>query len=240
MSKRIAILQSNYIPWRGYFDIIGLVDEFVLLDNVQYTKNDWRNRNRIPNGGDGIWLTIPVRTADKAIQNIDEAMISDPRWARKHWLTLSQTYARAPHFAHYESVFAELYRRAADEPMLATVNRIFIDGVCAILGITTPISQAEAVDTGDPTERVVQLCRSRGATRYLSGPSARDYVQTGAFDRAGVTLEYMDYSGYAPYRQRHQPFDPAVSILDLLFNEGPDAARFMSFGAARTSEAASA
>lgn len=233
MIKRVAIIQSNYIPWRGYFDMIGLADEFVLLDNVQYTKNDWRNRNRIPDGGDGVWLTIPIRTAEKHHQNIDEAVISDPRWARKHWLTISQTYARAPHFARYEAEFAELYRRAADEPMLARVNRMFIDGVCALLGIVTPITNAEKVETEDPTERVVRLCQSRAATHYLSGPSAKDYVRTDAFDRAGVTLEYMDYSGYSPYRQLRAPFDPAVSVLDLLFNEGPNSSGFMNFGVAR-------
>ena len=234
MTKRIAILQSNYIPWRGYFDMIGLVDEFVLLDNVQYTKNDWRNRNRVPNGGQGVWLTIPVRTADKHAQNIDEAVISDGRWVKKHWATLSQAYSRARCFKAHEAALADMYERAGHETLLSKVNRIFIDGLSALLRIKTPITYAEPIDTQDPTERVVRLCQSRGATRYLSGPSAKIYVKTEVFERANIALEYMDYSAYGPYRQLHTPFDPAVSVVDLIFNEGPEATNFMTFNSPRS------
>lgn len=229
MAKRVAILQSNYIPWKGYFDMIGLVDEFVILDNVQFTKNDWRNRNRIPNGKGGQWLTIPVRTADRLRQNIDQTEISDPRWARKHWSTLSQSYARAPHFKTYEAPIREAYERAEAEQRLSHVNHIFIEMACGLLGLRTKLSEAELVDTEDRTERVVRLCQARGATHYLSGPAAKDYVDLGLFDNAGITLEYMDYSDYPPYRQLHEPFDPAVTVLDLLFNVGPNAPLHMKF-----------
>jgi len=229
VTKRIAIIQSNYIPWRGYFDMIGMSDEFVLLDNVQYTKNDWRNRNRIPNGREGIWLTIPVRTADARSQRIDQAAVSDPRWARKHWNTISQAYARAPHFKRYETAVAAMYERATSEKLLTGVNRIFIEGICALLGIQTVLSYAQPVDTEDPTERVVRLCQSRAATHYLTGPSARNYVKAELFERANIELEYMDYSAYRPYRQLQAPFDPAVTVLDLLFNEGTAAPQFMAF-----------
>jgi len=229
VAKRVAILQSNYIPWKGYFDMIGLVDEFVILDNVQFTKNDWRNRNRIPNGKDGLWLTIPVRTAERLHQPINETEISDPRWARKHWSTLSQSYARAPHFKAYEAPIRDAYERAGAEKLLSSVNHIFIQTLCTLLGLKTRLSDAELIDTEDKTERVVRLCQARGATHYLSGPAAQDYVRTSLFDSAGITLEYMDYAGYPPYKQLHEPYDPAVTVLDLLFNTGPEAPRYMKF-----------
>jgi len=229
VSKRVAILQSNYIPWKGYFDMIGLVDEFVILDNVQFTKNDWRNRNRIPNGKDGLWLTIPVRTAERMYQPINETEISDPRWARKHWSTLSQSYARAPHFKTYEAPIRDAYERASEEKLLSAANHIFIATICDLLGLKTKLSDAELIDTEDKTERVVRLCQSRGATHYLSGPAAKNYVDTALFEGAGITLEYMDYAGYPPYKQLHAPYDPAVTVLDLLFNIGPEAPRYMKF-----------
>lgn len=230
MSKRIAILQSNYIPWRGYFDMIGLVDEFVILDNVQFTKNDWRNRNRIPNGKDGVWLTIPVRTANRLEQTIAETVVSDPRWARKHWNTLRQSYARAPHFKRYAEALAGAYAAAANEKHLSCINRIFIDAVCQALNISTQIAVAETLDTEDKNDRVVRLCQSRGASRYLSGPAAKTYIDPARFAQAGIAIDYMDYSHYSPYPQLHEPFDSAVSVLDLLFNVGPEAPRYMTFG----------
>jgi hypothetical protein len=209
--------------------MIGLVDEFVILDNVQFTKNDWRNRNRIPDGKDGLWLTIPVRTAKRMNQPINEAEISDPRWARKHWSTLSQCYARAPHFKTYEAPIRDAYERASGEKLLSAVNRTFIATLCNLLGVKTKISDAEWIDTEDKTERVVRLCQSRSATRYLSGPAAKHYVDDTLFEKAGITLEYMDYAGYPPYKQLHAAYDPAVSVLDLLFNTGPEAPRYMKF-----------
>src|SRR5208337_2736663 len=113
MGKRIAILQSNYIPWKGYFDLINSVDEFILYDTAQFTKSDWRNRNRIKTRKGPIWLTIPV--VHSFGQSIQDTVVSDQRWATKHWATLSQSYTRAPYFADQREWLEELFRAASDE-----------------------------------------------------------------------------------------------------------------------------
>jgi len=226
--KTVAIIQSCYIPWKGYFDLINAADEFIVYDDVQYTTNDWRNRNRIKTPHGTQWLTIPIRHASRHGQRIDEAEVADPRWAERHWRTLAQSYARAPWFHRYRDRFEALYRETADEPLLSQVNRRFIDAICHELGITTTISSsAEYGIPGDGSERVLALCLASGAERYLSGPRARAYLDEAAFSDAGVTIAYMDYSGYPEYPQVHPPFDHHVTGLDLLFNAGPDAPRYL-------------
>lgn len=230
--KRIAIVQSNYIPWKGYFDLIGLVDEFVVLDTVQFTKNDWRNRNRIPSANGGVWLTIPCRTAGRQGQRIDETEVEAARWAQKHWSTLAQSYARAPHMKVYGDKIAALYGEATGELLLSRINLIFIRGICDILDISTPLVMADRVDLEDKTGRVVKICEARGATHYLSGPAAKSYADLAQFRASGITAEFIDYSGYPAYGQLREPFDPFVSVLDLIFMQGRNARSFMKIGAA--------
>jgi hypothetical protein len=235
--KRVAILQSNYIPWRGYFDIVSQVDEFVLYDTVQFTKNDWRNRNRIRTAHGVKWLTIPVQTASQFGQTIAETKIAEPGWAAKHWRSLSQSYARAPFFDQYRERLADVYAACADLPYLSAVNRVLIQCVVSALELPTRIlSAADYPLDGDRNERLVQLCRVLGAQVYVSGPSARDYLDLPAFTRAGIGVEFMDYSGYAPYPQVHGGFEPAVSVLDLLFNVGDAARSYLSPSAPQPAE----
>jgi WbqC-like protein family len=225
--KRVAIVQSCYIPWKGYFDLINLVDEFILYDDRQYTRRDWRNRNRIKTPQGSTWLTIPVEVKGRYDQRIDETRISDPDWAGRHWKTLTHSYSSAPFFDDLRDRVEALYARASD-PYLSRVNRLFLDELCGMLGISTPLSWSTHYEAqGAKTERLVSLCRAAGATAYLSGPSAREYMDEGLFAEAGIELEYMDYSGYPEYPQLHPPLDHAVTVLDLLFNTGPDAPSFM-------------
>jgi hypothetical protein len=232
--KRVAIVQSCYIPWKGYFDLINLVDEFVLYDDRQYTRRDWRNRNRIKTPQGVQWLTIPVEVKGRYHQRIDETRISDPEWGARHWTTLSHNYRTAPYFDRYGEHFHRLYEEAQDS-RLSIVNRTFLEAICLILGITTRLSWSSDYDAeGAKTERLVHLCQAMGATSYLSGPSARDYIEECRFEEAGITLEYMDYTGYPEYPQPHPPFDHGVTVLDLLFNTGPDASRFMKSFAERS------
>lgn len=226
VGKRVAILQSNYIPWKGYFDIIAAVDEFVIYDTVQYTKNDWRNRNKIKTPEGLQWLTIPVH--HHLAQTIEGTKVSDPRWAKRHWRSLVANYARAACFPAYEDLFRHIYGDLAGEESLSAINRRFISEICAILGIhTRTSSSAEYPMGGNPTERLVGICEALRASEYLSGPSARGYIDEACFEKASIRLAYMDYSGYPEYRQLFGPFRHDVSILDVIFNEGPDAARFM-------------
>lgn len=225
--KRVAIVQSCYIPWKGYFDLIRRVDEFILFDDVQFTKRDWRSRNRIKTRQGGMWLTVPVSTKGKYHQAIKDTEISDPTWHRNHWRTIASQYASAPFFSHYKSQLEDLYRGSTDKH-LSQVNRRLIEGLCRMLGITTTISWSmDYVVVAGKTERLVSLCRQAGATEYLSGPAARDYIVPSLFDDAGVALSYMDYSNYPEYPQLYPPFDHAVSVIDLLLSVGPEAPKYM-------------
>jgi WbqC-like protein len=222
--KTVAIVQSCYIPWKGYFDLIGSVDEFILYDDRQFTRRDWRNRNRIKTATGVRWLTIPVNVKGKYYQRIDETTIADPSWAERHWKSILQAYSAAPCFGGFAGPVEEMYRRASAETRLSLVNRCFIEGVCRLVEIDTALSwstdyQAE----GDRTERLVALCRSAGASRYLSGPRGRSYLDERAFSREGIEVSYADYEGYPEYDQVHPPFEHGVSILDLLFHVGLDA-----------------
>ena len=233
MGKRVAILQSNYLPWKGYFDLIGMVDEFILYDDVQYTKNDWRNRNRIKTRNGLRWITIPVQYHYP--QKIKDTLVSDPDWNRRHWKSISQEYSRAKYFRDYKDAFEDLYLKG-DEKYLSLINYRFIAAVCDMLGIRTKLSWSMDYRLVEgKTERLVDLCRQAGASEYLSGPSAKGYIEEACFLSGGIALRYMDYSGYPEYRQLHGDFVHEVSIIDLIFNEGPGAASFLkSFGGART------
>ena len=224
--KKVAIIQSNYIPWKGYFDIINMVDEFILYDDVQYTKNDWRNRNLVKTKNGKQWLTIPVhqKTLD---QRIKDTLASNDIWRRKHWKTIVQNYSRATYFGEYKDLFEELYL-GSNEKLLSRINYQFIVAICEILGIRTKISWSMDYRLIDgQTERLIDLCNQACATEYLSGPGARDYINDKFFELEEITLTYMDYSDYPEYNQLYAPFEHAVSIIDLIFSEGPNAPKYM-------------
>jgi hypothetical protein len=227
MSKTIAVVQSNYIPWRGYFDLINSVDEFILYDDVQYTIRDWRNRNIIKTSSGPLWLTIPVQVKGKYLQKIKDTRISDPTWGRKHWASIMHSYSRARYFPVQKELFEELYLQGDDE-LLSHINYRFIVAICRLLGIRTTISWSMDYNLiGDKTERLVHLCQQARATVYLSGPAAKAYLNEDLFRSEGIAVSYMDYSGYPEYGQLFPPFQSQVSIIDLIFNEGPDATRYM-------------
>ena len=226
--KRIAVLQSNYIPWKGYFDLIAAVDEFVFYDEVQYTKNDWRNRNRIRTPHGVQWLSIPV--GGSIHRPIDRVEILDSDCGASHWRRLAANHARAAHFDEVAAWLAPLYLSHAWN-RLVDVNHRLIAAVCGFLGITTPLTRSSDYRLeGDRNQRLASLCAQAGATTYVSGPAARGYLDPVAFAREGVEVAWFDYAGYATYPQLWDgPFVHEVSIVDLLFNCGPDAPAFMKF-----------
>jgi hypothetical protein len=227
MGKSVAIIQSNYIPWKGYFDIVAQADEFILYDDVQYTRSDWRNRNLIKTPQGLRWLTIPVKLKGRFGQRICDTETSGDAWRRSHWASIRQNYARAPFFRRYAERFEAAYLSATDAK-LSAVNRSFIELVCELLGIGTRITWCMQYAIGtDRQERLIELCRLVGGDRYLSGPAARAYLDPAAFERAGIELAYMDYSGYPTYPQQHGEFAHGVTVLDLLFNTGDDARRHL-------------
>ena len=226
-SKTVAIVQSSYIPWKGYFDLINSVDEFILYDDRQYTRRDWRNRNRIKTAQGTAWLSIPVKIKGRYEQRIDETEVSDPAWPERHWKTIVHAYSRAPHFDVYQDSLHALYQQCT-EVLLSRINRTFLEEICDFLGIRTPfVWSTEYQASGGRTERLVALCRSASATTYVSGPTARAYIDESLFHDAGIELRYMDYSGYPEYEQLHPPFEHTVSIVDLLVHTGEAARQFL-------------
>ena len=228
MTKTVAIVQSSYIPWKGYFDLINSVDEFILFDDVQFTKRDWRSRNQIKTAQGPHWLTVPCASKGKFEQLICETRVSDPSWARQHWKSIAHAYARAPHFAAYAPQLEAAYLQAGELELLSNVNRLLLQTLCGLLAIKTPLTDSrDYLGEGAKTDRLLSLCRAASATRYISGPSAKAYIEDGKFTAAGVELAYADYGGYPEYPQLFPPFEHAVSVIDLLFNAGPEAPRFM-------------
>ena len=227
MPKSVGIVQSCYIPWKGYFDLINSVDEFILFDDAQFTRHSWRNRNRIKTASGPIWLTIPVVSSGRDFQKIREAVISDAAWNSKHWRSICHHHSRATYFSSYKERFESLYL-GLDEKFLSQVNYRLITAVCDILGIKTKLSWSMDYDLVDgKTERLVHLCKQVSATEYVSGPTAKSYIDEKLFERERITLRYMDYSGYAEYNQCFPPFEHHVSIIDLIFNTGPHASKYM-------------
>jgi hypothetical protein len=230
MSKKIAILQSCYIPWKGFFDLINMVDEFVIYDDMQFTRRDWRNRNLIKTANGLQWLTIPVCVKGKFLQKINETMIDEKSWAEKHWKTIAATYSKADYFKAYSPYFEALYKKCGNEDSLSRVNYIFIQGICALLNIPTKLTWSTDYTVDNQlrkTERLLALCMSTNASCYVSGPSARDYLQHDLFEQAGIDVAYIDYAGYPAYNQLYGEFEHGVTILDLIFNTGASASSYM-------------
>ena len=219
---KTAILQSNYIPWKGYFHLIKSVDTFVLYDSVQFTKNDWRNRNKIVIGGSPAWLTIPVRHHNLT-QTISETTVANKFWAKKHWKSIQQAYSKAPFFKDFRLQFEDCYRKCGEIERLSKINFLFIERICDILKIDTKIITDDHFQLPeDRIERLLEICSVTGATTYVSGPAAKSYIDEAKFLEHGINIQWIDYCGYLPYKQLSSEFDHFVSILDLLFCYGPD------------------
>ena len=227
--KKIAILQSNYIPWKGYFDLIASVDEFILYDDMQYTRRDWRNRNQIKTPKGLQWLTVPVKVKGKYHQTIRETEIEGVDWAKSHWKSLCQNYRRANHFNAIAQELESLYIQT-EYSHLSQLNRTLIVWVCSKLGIKTKISNSWDYQLIDgQTERLADLCIQAGGREYVSGPAARDYIDETIFAEQGIKLTWFDYTGYPEYPQLWGDFTHNVSILDLLFNCGCETSRMMRY-----------
>ena len=223
-----VILQPSYIPWRGYFDQIRRADLFIFYDDVQYDKNGWRNRNQIKTHQGKQWLTIPVHS-----QGVTEGTpIKDVRidwtkaWSKKHLNALTYAYSRAPFFKQNLPLLEEFYSR--QDEFLADLTIDFTKKLSRELGIThTRFMRSSEIPgiEGQKTDRLIQILQHVGAQDYLSGPSARDYIEKEKFVAAGISLEYIRYD-YPEYPQLYPPYDPNVSILDLLFMLGSDAGSY--------------
>lgn len=225
--KKVAILQSNYIPWKGYFDLIAAVDEFIIYDDMQYTRRDWRNRNLIKTPEGLKWLTVPVRVKGRYHQTIRETMLDGAEWPRRHWETLALNYRKATHFDEVAEWLSPLYSDASHES-LSGLNRQFIEGICGYLDINTCLVNSWDYELrGGKSARLADLCVQAQASEYVSGPSAKAYIEEDAFRGRGIKLTWFDYTGYPEYPQLWGRFEHGVSVLDLLFNCGCNASDYL-------------
>lgn len=227
---KCVILQPSYIPWRGYFHQIAKSDVFVFYDDVKYDKHGWRNRNRIKTPSGTRWLTIPVFTKGLETNKtpINKIRINwSQDWNRKHWNTLKSYYARAPYFDLYTPILEKYYNR---HPIyLAEFTIDLTISLAKELGIihTKYIRSSNLKNvTGFKTDRIINILKYLGATEYISGPSAKSYIEEDRFLEAGIQLEYMIYD-YPEYEQQYSPYDPQVTILDLMFMTGPNALKYI-------------
>jgi len=229
---KCAIIQPSYIPWRGYFHQIYKSDVFVFYDDVQYDKHGWRNRNRIKTHQGAQWITIPVHNAGVIIEHtpINQIEIDWHRpWNKKHWNSLKQAYCKAPFFNQYASLLEHFYFDS--QPILLSDFTIELTiALCREIGITNTrfIRSSEIQASGHKTDRVIQILTHLGVTHYISGPSARNYIQEDKFNAVGICLEYMDYN-YREYPQLYPPYDPQLSLLDLMFMTGADTLSYIIY-----------
>jgi hypothetical protein len=222
---KVGIIQSNFLPWRGYFDFICEVDLFIIHDDLQYTKGDWRNRNKIKTSRGPEWITVPVNYKTTS-QLIEETTIdySTP-WAQKMLNRITESYRRAPHFDAYFPELRELLLAPAES--ISDLNTRLIHWACGRMNITTPIQfSREFNPQGTKTERLIGILKQAGADAYLSGPAAQTYLIPEMFEREGIKLEYKTYH-YAEYHQLFPPYDPQVSIIDLFFMTGDRARMYL-------------
>ncbi|MEA2104724.1 MAG: WbqC family protein [Candidatus Cloacimonadota bacterium] len=223
--KKIAILQSNYIPWKGYFHILEKADHFVFLDSVQYTCCDWRNRNKIKTPSGTIWLTVPTNGTQS--MKIDEVQIdSSKNWQERHLKSLQMSYGKCDYFHKYFELIKNILQ--TDWESISELNQFLIMEICKYLNIKTKFSNStEYKLENGKNEKIISIVKQLGGTHYVTGPAAKSYIIPLLFEENGITLTYMDYSHYGEYKQPWGKFDHQVSILDLLFCEGPNSPKYI-------------
>lgn len=227
--KKIAIIQSNYIPWKGYFDMIAAADELIIFDDMQYTRRDWRNRNQIKTAQGVRWLTVPVQVKGKYYQTIKNTEIDGSLWVSTHWKTLVQNYHRSRYFDDIAAWLEPLYLRRT-YTHLSDLNRQFIKAICDYLGIRTVITNSWDYNLIEgKAERLADLYVQAGGTEYISGPAAKSYIDEQLFIDRKIKLTWFNYANYPEYPQLWGEFVHGVSIVDLLFNCGNEAGSYMRY-----------
>ena len=226
---KCVILQPSYIPWRGYFHQIYKADLFIFYDDVQYDKRGWRNRNRIKTPHGSQWLTIPVFSKGAQTQNIpikDIRIRNNSGWEKDHLRSLQVSYAKTPYFDRYLPLLESFYEQKPIYLADFTIETTIALARALGIGHTRFQRSSELQASGSKTDRLIAILQQVGADHYISGPAARKYIEDEKFSAAGIRLEYMEYN-YPPYPQLYAPFDPQVSILDLLFMTGERALDFI-------------
>ena len=223
---KVAILQSNYLPWKGYFGIAASVDLFIFHDDLQYTKGDWRNRNVIKTQNGPKWLTIPCGTDENRL--ICEVVLSDSSWQKKHWLRMEEAYKKAPFFAMFKDYFKEIFLGKVWQNLSELNQHLICDIAKQFLAINCSFEDSRNYNLQfHKGERVIELLKKSHAIEYISGPAAKVYLREADFIKNNISLTWFDYSGYPAYGQLYPPFQHDVSIVDLLFNTGGEARYYL-------------
>lgn len=217
----LAAHQPQYLPWVGYFHKMANSDLFVILDDVQYKKREFQNRNRIRNKDGWIWLTVPVLSKGHYDQRILEVKVdNETSWRHDHWEAIRHNYARAPHFVEHSHFFEEFY--SSNISHLIDLNMTIIDFLCSKFNIRVPIRRSSELGlSSSSTQRLVDICRAYSADTYLSGIGGRDYLDEELFVAHGIKLIYQDFK-HPVYTQCFPGFEPYMSAIDLLFNFGTE------------------
>jgi hypothetical protein len=226
---KVVILQPSYIPWRGYFHQIHKADVFVFYDCVQYDDRGWRNRNLLKAPSGSKWLTVPVRSKgcqSDGLKIADVPIVWDADWTKKHIETIRHLYSKAPFFQYYQSLFGSLFSRR--DELLVDLTCDTTVQIARELGIahTRFLRSSSLPAEGTKTDRLLSILRHLGATHYISGPSAKSYIELDKFAEAGISVEFIRYE-YPDYEQQHGVFVPQVSVLDLMLNVGPNASKYI-------------
>lgn len=221
--RKCAILQSNYIPWKGVFDMINQVDTFVFFEDVDYTKRDWRTRNKIKTANGEVWLSVPVKKTARGTKIYEIEISQEENWQEKHYKTIVGSYKKAKYFTEYHYLLEEIYLKKK-WTNLSEFNIFTTKLLATALGITTQfVNSAYLATSGIKDDKLIEICQKIGADYYLSGPAAKDYIVNEKFEKVNIELAYIDYSHYHQYPQLHGEFDHYVSVLDVLFNCGNNA-----------------
>jgi hypothetical protein len=226
---KVAISQSNYIPWRGYFDAIAGVDCFVLYDDMQYTKRDWRNRNKILSNQRELWLTIPVAVKGKFYQKIKDTKAIDNKWVDEHLKSIKYAYKKAA-YAREVLPFIENLYQTCNYDFLSEINLHFLKGILSYLEIKTQLeSSSNFVLPEEKTDKLLHICQSLKAKTYCTGPAAKEYIIEKKFSDSHIHLQYWNNDDYPKYPQSQEPFVNFLSIIDTLFHTGLNARNYMKY-----------
>jgi hypothetical protein len=230
---RGTILQPLYLPWMGYFEMIAAAEVFVIFDHVPFARKSWQSRNRIKGPNGEVMLNVPVEREHRGnpISGI-RVNYSQGDPLENHWKTVRLSYGKAEYFAEHSGFLEEIYQRKPE--LLSNLNQQIISSVCKILGIGTPMVRSSTLSLSDEnlrgTERVISVCKAAGITQLYDGAAAKGFLDTELMKREGVSIRFQEYK-HPEYRQLWGPFLPYMSVIDVLFNEGPDAMRIIKSGA---------
>jgi hypothetical protein len=221
--KRVVILQPSYLPWLGFFEQMYVCDIFVYLNDVQYTKNDWRNRNRIKTREGMQWLTVPV--SFQFGQKINEVPINNSYpWYKKHFQALKTWYGKSEYFNIYSEELKEILYK--ERTYLEELDIELTQWMIKKLGLNpkTVLSSDLSVSPGDRQFRLIEICKALGCDYFYEGKSGQNYIDIKLFKSHGIMVEFQNY--HHPYYNqlwlKEQGFVSHLSAIDLLFNHGPD------------------